>query len=72
MTKQPVCSGKEAVAAFKRLGYNEIKTKTPYVRLKCLGKTSLSVPQHTTLAVGTLNHLISNSGFTVEQFKNAL
>lgn len=72
MTKQPVCSGKEAVAAFKRLGYKEVKTKTPYVRLKYPGRTSLSVPQHKTLAVGTLNHLITNSGFTVEQFKDAL
>ncbi|CAA9480602.1 MAG: hypothetical protein AVDCRST_MAG12-1476 [uncultured Rubrobacteraceae bacterium] len=32
----------------------------------------MSVPQHKTLAVGTLNHLITNSGFTVEQFKDAL
>lgn len=73
VSKLPVCSGAaEAVKAFKRLGYEEEKRGAPYVRLVASGRTSLSVPQHRTLAKGTLCHLIKNSGFTVEQFKNAL
>ena len=72
MAKLPVCSGAEAVKAFKRLGYREKKTKTPYVRLIASGRASLSVPQHDTLAKGTLRHLISSSGFTVEEFNDAL
>ncbi len=72
MTKLPVCSGSEAVRAFKRLGYEEEKRTKPYVRLVAPGRISLSVPQHRTLAKGTLRHLIKNSGFTVDEFKDAL
>lgn len=72
MAKLPVCSGAEAVSAFKRLGYEEIKRKNPYVRLVVEGRESLSVPQHRTLAKGTLRNLIRMSGFTVEEFSDAL
>ena len=72
MPKLPVCSGAEAVRAFERLGYEQVKRKNPYVRLVAEGRESLSVPQHRTLAPGTLRTLIRKSGFTVEQFSDAL
>ena len=72
MAKLPVCSGAEAVRAFERLGYEQVKRKNPYVRLVAEDRESLSVPQHRTLATGTLRTLIRKSGFTVEEFSDAL
>ena len=72
MAKLPVCSGAEAVRAFERLGYRRVSQKGSHVRLKAEGRTSLTVPLHRTLAKGTLRDLIGKSGFTMEEFANAL
>ncbi len=63
----PNCTGKEAVRALERLGYER-------VRLKCPGRASLTVPVHhgKDLAKGTLREIISKSGFSVDEFKAAL
>jgi len=54
VTKLPACSGKEAIRAFERLGYWQARQKGDHVRMKCAGRTSLSVPLHNSLAKGTL------------------
>ena len=68
MTKLPVCSGKEAIKAFERLGYHQDRQRGDHVYMKCEGRTSLSVPLHDPVAKGTLRKLISFSGYTVEEF----
>lgn len=72
MAKLPVCSGAEVVRAFERLGYEQVNQRGSHVRLKAEGRTSLTVPLHRTLAKGTLRDLVGKSGFTVEEFKDAL
>jgi len=71
MPKLPVVSGQEAVRAFEKLGYavdhqtgSHIilrKTNPPYRRL--------SVPNHKTVAKGTLRALIRQAGITVDEFE---
>jgi predicted RNA binding protein YcfA (HicA-like mRNA interferase family) len=68
----PVCSGKEAVRTFERLGYRQSRQKGSHVWMKAQGRRSLSVPLHNTLAKGTLRQLIKDSGYSVEEFKDAL
>ncbi len=70
----PNCNGKEAVRAFERLGYRIVRQDGSHVRLKCSGRSSLTVPVHhgKDLAPGTLRGLISKSGFSVEEFSGAL
>ncbi len=70
----PNCTGKEAVRALKRLGYEVIRQNGSHVRLKCPGRTPLTVPIHhgKDLAPGTLREIISKSGFSVDEFKAAL
>lgn len=72
MSELPVCSGAEAVRAFERLGYRTVRQKGSHVRMKHEGRASLTVPQHRELAKGTLRALISDSGFTVEEFRKKL
>ena len=70
----PSCNGREAVRALERLGYSLVRQSGSHVRLKCAGRTPLTVPVHhgRDLAKGTLRDIISKSGFSVEEFNAAL
>jgi predicted RNA binding protein YcfA (HicA-like mRNA interferase family) len=72
--KLPLISGREAVRAFRKIGY-EIDHQTgshiilrhrepPYRRL--------SIPDHEELAKGTLRALIRQAGLTAEEFIDLL
>lgn len=74
MKKLPLISGREAVRAFRKIGY-EIDHQTgshiilrhrepPYRRL--------SIPDHEELAKGTLRALIRQAGLTTEEFIDLL
>jgi predicted RNA binding protein YcfA (HicA-like mRNA interferase family) len=64
----PRCSGAEAIRAFERLGYRQVRQKGSHVFLKREGSNSISVPLHRTLAKGTLRALIRDAGITIEEF----
>lgn len=74
MPDLPNCTGKEAVRALERLGYESVRQSGSHVRLKHPGRTSLTVPVHhgKDLAKGTLREIISKSGFGVDEFKAEL
>jgi len=66
-------SGKEAVKAFVRAGWQPIgQVGSHLVLIKKGLRVNLSVPQHRELSVGTLRALIRNAGLTVEQFLELL
>ena len=70
MPKLPVVSGKEAVKAFAKIGY-EIDHQTGshmILRQRNEPHRRLSIPNHKELAKGTLRALIKEAGLTVEQF----
>ena len=69
MPKQPVVSGAEAVRAFQRAGWRIDRQRGSHVVLLKTGSVaSLSVPQHSELAPGTLRALIRAAGMSVEEF----
>ncbi len=74
MPDLPSCSGREVVKALKKLGYRQVKQTGSHVRLKCEGRTSLTVPVHhgKDLPEGTLHSIFKDSGFSEEEFKKAL
>lgn len=72
MPRLPVCSGKEAVRAFERLGYERVRQRGDHVRLKCSGRSPISIPLHDPVKRGLLRNAIRDSGFTVEEFAAAL
>jgi len=66
-------SGKEAVQAFERAGWQVVGQVGSHVVLIRSGvRVNLSIPQHRELSVGTLRVLIRNAGLTVEEFLNLL
>jgi predicted RNA binding protein YcfA (HicA-like mRNA interferase family) len=66
-------SGKEAVVAFQKAGWNIVgQVGSHVVMTKSTMGVNLSIPQHRELSVGTLRALIRNSGLTVDEFLQRL
>ena len=69
MPSLPVLSGREAVRAFEKAGWEVSRQRDSHMILTREGHiASLSVPDHKEVARGTLRSLIRNSGMTVEAF----
>jgi predicted RNA binding protein YcfA (HicA-like mRNA interferase family) len=66
----PRISGREAVAAFRRLGYEVDRQKGSHIILRHREAPfrRLTVPDHREVAKGTLRALIREAGITVEEF----
>jgi predicted RNA binding protein YcfA (HicA-like mRNA interferase family) len=62
-------SGKEAVKAFQKAGWQKVgQVGSHVVMVKTGMRANLSIPQHKELSVGTLRALIRNAGLTVDEF----
>lgn len=75
MSKLPVISGKEAIKAFKRLGYQDVRTRGSHVRLIYPNPNvhkPLSVPLHKTLGPGLLRKLLRDARISPEEFRKLL
>ena len=74
MSKLPVVSGREALKAFQKIGYILDHQTGSHIILRHQNPPyrRLTVPDHKTLAKGTLRSLIRESGLTVEQFAKLL
>ncbi len=66
-------SGKDAVKAFRRAGWEKVGQVGSHLVMTKPGlRVNLSIPQHKELATGTLRALIRNAGVTVEEFVELL
>lgn len=73
MTKLPIVSGQEAIRAFEKAGWIQVRQKGSHVILVKPGyRVVLSVPLHRELDRGLLRHLIRVAGVTVDEFRDAL
>jgi len=62
-------SGKEAVKAFRKAGWEQLgQVGSHVVMVKADVRVNLSIPQHKELSIGTLRALIRNAELTVEEF----
>ncbi len=68
MSRLPACSGREAVAAFARLGYVFDRQTSSHIILRHPDRRRLTVPDHNELAKGTLRSLIREAGITKDEF----
>ena len=70
MSLLPRISGREAVAAFRRLGYEVDRQKGSHIILRHRDAPfrRLTIPDHREVAKGTLRALIREAGITVEEF----
>ena len=69
----PVLRPREVVKAFEKLGWEIARQRGSHIILTKQGHiATLSVPNHDTVARGTLRSLIARSGITIEEFLAAL
>jgi len=70
----PVVSGRAAVQAFERVGFEIDHQTGSHVILRQVASPHrrLTVPDHRELARGTLRSLIRQAGLTVEEFRALL
>lgn len=64
-TKLPPISGEALVRFLQKLGYHIIRQRGSHIRLRkttALGEHNITVPNHKTIAKGTLNDIISKVG----------
>ncbi len=62
MARPPQVSGKELVKFLQSLGYSVVRRRGSHVRLRKVtiaGEHNITVPDHKTLAKGTLNDILS-------------
>ena len=69
MSKLPVISGRDAVKAFGKLGYVFDRQAGSHMILRNEAPPfrRLTIPDHKTIAKGTLRSLIREAGLTVEE-----
>ena len=73
MTRLPVVSGRQAVAAFERDSWEVARQESSHVTMKKRGvRFLLTVPLGKELDAGTLRRLVRDSGLTVAQFQRLL
>ena len=71
MPKLPRVSGKECIAALKKIGFEESRQKGSHVILK-MGEVGCVIPMHTELRTGTLHGLLKQAGVSKGDFIEAL
>lgn len=65
----PVLSGTDVVRAFTKLGWNVARQRGSHViMIKDGERATLSIPDHRTIAKGTLRSLIRAANLTVDDF----
>jgi predicted RNA binding protein YcfA (HicA-like mRNA interferase family) len=65
----PVLSGRKAVRAFQKLGWQAVRQRGSHIIMVKEGEiVTLSIPDHKEIAKGTLRSLIRAAGITVDEF----
>ena len=73
MSKLPVISGVECIKALEKIGFVVNRQRGSHITLvRQEPSTQLTVPNHKTIAKGTLRAIIRDAGLTVEKFVNLL
>jgi predicted RNA binding protein YcfA (HicA-like mRNA interferase family) len=75
MTRVPSISGERLVRALKRAGFSVLRQKGSHVSLEKRTEDKVFrtvVPQHSTLAKGTLSDILKQSGLTVDELVELL
>lgn len=68
-------SGQEALAAFKRLGFTFVRQKGSHMFIRRPGPEEndvTTIPDHSTLAKGTLRSVLKQANVGIEDFLNNL
>ena len=74
MTKLPVVSGKDAVKALLKVGYDVDHQRGSHIVLRQNASPfrRITIPNHKEISKGTLRAIIREAGLTIEEFSELL
>ncbi len=73
MSKLPVISSTDCIKALEKIGFVINRQRGSHITLvRQEPKTQLTVPNHKTIAKGTLRTIVRDAGLTVDEFVNLL
>lgn len=73
MSKLPVVSGKQCVKALTKIGFVVFRQKGSHITMvRENPKFQVTIPNHKTVAKGTLRAIIKQADLTVDEFINLL
>jgi predicted RNA binding protein YcfA (HicA-like mRNA interferase family) len=73
MTRLPVVSGRQCMRALERVGFRIVRDESSHVVMKRqYPPARVSIPDHKTLAPGTLRAIIREAGLSVADFVDLL
>ncbi|MDE2699052.1 MAG: type II toxin-antitoxin system HicA family toxin [Gemmatimonadota bacterium] len=73
MPPVPVLRPRDVIRAFRRLGWRVVRQRSTHIIMVKDGHwATLSIPDHSEVARGTLRSLISKAGLTVDEFLDAI
>ena len=73
MPQVPVLRPRDVIKVFKKFGWDVARSKGSHIILTKEGHiATLSVPNHSEVARGTLRSLIDKSGLTIDEFLSEL
>ncbi len=71
MSKLPIVSGKQCVKALQKVGFVVYRQRGSHITLvRDNPKTQLTVPNHKTVAKGTLHAILRQADLTIDEFNN--
>jgi len=68
MKRLPVLSGKEIIRVLEKIGYHQIRQRGSHIRLVCLNKKSITVPNYKAISRGLLRKILRDAEISVKDF----
>ena len=74
MSPLPRVSGREAVTALTKVGYEKDRQRGSHIVMRQVAHPHrrITVPDHSEIAKGTLRAIIRQAGLTIEEFRELL
>lgn len=71
MTKLPILEGKEIIKVLAKIGYRQVRQKGSHIRLQCIGRKSVTVPDHN-VGRGLLRKILRDANLSPDEFSKLL
>jgi len=68
MPPLPVLSGREIVKILERCGYVVMRRESSHIRLACLGRRSVTVPDYRIVSKGLMRKILRDAILSVDEF----
>lgn len=72
MTRLPVLSGKEIVKVLTRIGYFEVRQRGSHIRLHCVDRQPVTVPNYHSVSRGLLTKILREANISPSDFMELL